>query len=775
MAARLEDEKRSAGGTYTIPRWTNVHQPDEVSDRILYYAYASIPNTNKKTTMGRGGKRRRERKGDAASLRRALEGKDNNDHNREISTSIHEKQQETKKTKYDHYDAGASANGRVCVRVIDHSLPGAGIDNNQNPDNSNILPKALDIDDIENRIEEAGNDDDDIKLLCSAFRSIAASMRATTKTTTASCWRPTLIQRHVWSLLLQTTYNVVSISPTGSGKTLSYALPSLIHRHTSVVQNSCAENIKSLHSTTDSILVLVPTRELVHQVASVYEKVIDGIRINSYEANNEKGTSKNSGRLMIVRIHGGVPREGQRRAIEQARKEQRRRQRQQQQQQQQGLFYEPLVLIATPGRFLDLLKEQQHDNDDQMHKKKDQKAESLMPTHMSYIVLDEADQLTKEGDLGPQVDNILNSVKSSTSRLVLVSATYPEKCGPKFLEWVGPIYIQVTVDEMKDRKAPLGTQNSEPSTIPENKMISGCTTTNEDKGVRPKAESLTEIPPHLEQIVHVCSEHKKPRKLINLLKQYEKKNRQSNTPFKGIIFYSKIDKLRQSERILQKEGIRCLPLHGQLSVEQRHKNLKFFTKFGGTLDSREKSGNEKMVMLLATDLAARGVDVPRINLVIQYDFPSNLEQYAHRCGRAGRSVSTDEPAGHHNDVNAGSQTQRYAVYSFFTRNLSALASDLVRLLERSNAWVDPNLRVLLLPEKPDHGGDELKKLKRNKGKSAKSLGVECKKIGEQEGLREEDDEDEEDESFLSGNRILLKRADHVSDASSEDDDDEDDE
>lgn len=62
-----------------------------------------------------------------------------------------------------------------------------------------------------------------------------------------------------------------------------------------------------------------------------------------------------------------------------------------------------------------------------------------------------------------------------------------------------------------------------------------------------------------------------------------------------------------------------------------------------------------MPLLLATDLAARGLDVPGVGWVVQYDGPGNLEQYVHRCGRAGR----------------GNSTESATVYTFFTRNLAA--------------------------------------------------------------------------------------------------------
>ena len=75
----------------------------------------------------------------------------------------------------------------------------------------------------------------------------------------------------------------------------------------------------------------------------------------------------------------------------------------------------------------------------------------------------------------------------------------------------------------------------------------------------------------------------------------------------------------------------------------------------------------------ATDVASRGLHVSRLNVVVNWDFPTNLEAYTHRVGRAGRD---GEPA---------------TALSFFTRNLIPLAPALVALLTDAGQAVDPQL------------------------------------------------------------------------------------
>jgi len=77
-------------------------------------------------------------------------------------------------------------------------------------------------------------------------------------------------------------------------------------------------------------------------------------------------------------------------------------------------------------------------------------------------------------------------------------------------------------------------------------------------------------------------------------------------------------------RNLELKGIRCATLHSNRSQNQRLKALKDF-----------KSGVVRV--LVATDIAARGIDVDGISHVVNYDFPMHVEDYVHRIGRTGRA------------------------------------------------------------------------------------------------------------------------------------------
>lgn len=85
-----------------------------------------------------------------------------------------------------------------------------------------------------------------------------------------------------------------------------------------------------------------------------------------------------------------------------------------------------------------------------------------------------------------------------------------------------------------------------------------------------------------------------------------------------------------------------------------------------------------MNTLISTDLTSRGIHIKRIKYVINYDFPTNLEQYCHRIGRTGRD---------NNDIGES--------YSLITRNMAPLVEDLITLLKSCNQQIEPNLNELL--------------------------------------------------------------------------------
>lgn len=126
--------------------------------------------------------------------------------------------------------------------------------------------------------------------------------------------------------------------------------------------------------------------------------------------------------------------------------------------------------------------------------------------------------------------------------------------------------------------------------------------------------------------------------------------------------------------LLRRAGHKCGALHGERRQKEREAALADF-----------RCG--KVALLVATDVAGRGLDVPKLPHVVNYDFPPNLEAYVNRVGRVGR---------------AGAQG---SALSFFTRNLAKLAPDVVRLLEAAEQPVESYLRQLAVAVEAGRDGE----------------------------------------------------------------------
>ena len=209
------------------------------------------------------------------------------------------------------------------------------------------------------------------------------------------------------------------------------------------------------------------------------------------------------------------------------------------------------------------------------------------------------------------------------------------------------------------------------------------------------SSSLT-ISHTVKQKIHVCASHKKPRlllKYVTMMREAEKaaKVRQAGPM---IIFCNKIKTLKFVQDFLKRQSVRSDALHGQLAQHVREAILANFksvriknilTTVGSTTKYTFttnipccflKSIQGKTNILVSTDVAARGIHISRLQYVVNYDFPLNLEQYCHRVGRTGR------------------QDREGFAYSLLTRNLGMLAQDLIKLLEVCQQQPEPNLLKL---------------------------------------------------------------------------------
>lgn len=160
----------------------------------------------------------------------------------------------------------------------------------------------------------------------------------------------------------------------------------------------------------------------------------------------------------------------------------------------------------------------------------------------------------------------------------------------------------------------------------------------------------------VDQSVIVIEDHQKFFKLLELLGIYQDKG-------SVLVFVERQETADQLLRDLMKSSYPCLALHGGMDQFDRDSTIADF-----------KNGAVKI--LIATSVAARGLDVKQLVLVINYDCPNHYEDYVHRCGRTGRAG---------NKGNA---------YTFITPEQQRYSGDIIKALELSGASVPSELEEL---------------------------------------------------------------------------------
>ncbi|WFC98453.1 hypothetical protein MYAM1_001181 [Malassezia yamatoensis] len=251
------------------------------------------------------------------------------------------------------------------------------------------------------------------------------------------------------------------------------------------------------------------------------------------------------------------------------------------------------VVVATPGRLWDLLKQD------------DDFAQRVRQTR--FLIIDEADRMIEMGHFA-EMDAILRMVQRSPGPIpaneamqtLVFSATMAKVLQQNLQrkQWRKKKRSAEPSNTLDDLLSRIDFRDSEPAVIelvPERKVAS-----------------------NLLEAKITCINKDKDAYLYYLLLRY---------PGRTLVFLNSIDGVRRLTPILTALSLDVYPLHGQLQQQQRLRNLDRF---------RSSSGSNTKV-LLATDVAARGIDIQGVDHVVHFQLPRTADAYVHRSGRTARA------------------------------------------------------------------------------------------------------------------------------------------
>ncbi|RZC59720.1 hypothetical protein C5167_007020 [Papaver somniferum] len=390
---------------------------------------------------------------------------------------------------------------------------------------------------------------------------------------------PTIVQAKAIPLILSGKHVLVNAA-TGTGKTIVYLVP-LIHP-----LQMYNPRIERSHGT--MALVLVPTRELCIQVYEILQK-------------------------LLHRFHWIVPgfvMGGENRSKEKARL-------------RKGIS----ILVATPGRLLDHLKN----------------TSSFVHSNLRWIIFDEADRILELG-FGKEIEDILDVLGSrkngsddktdGVSKLpkfhrqnLLLSATLNEK-----VNHLANISLENPVLVGLDEKKSSGEMQK-----PSHKHLGDLISNDDIKSEQPTLKSGSDAGYNLPaQLIQTLPCGSRLVVLLSILKNLFQKEPSR----KIVVFFSTCDAVDFHYSLLsefqlssdvesgtqQKQKFfsgKLLCLHGSMEQEGRRTSFQGFK-------------TDRSALLLCTDVAARGLDFPKVRCIIQYDSPGDASEYVHRVGRTAR-------------------------------------------------------------------------------------------------------------------------------------------
>lgn len=359
--------------------------------------------------------------------------------------------------------------------------------------------------------------------------------------------------------------DIMGKASTGSGKTLAYGIPIL---------ENLIKSLKEKDFTSCIGIIFTPTRELAQQVTKHLQRVSEQILV---------GDNKHA----ILSLTGGLSIQKQERLL--------------------NYKFSGRIIIATPGRFLELLE------------KNDKLINRFCET--KTLVLDEADRLLQDGHFD-EFERILKLLsqrrqnkhgRKSHWQTMIFSATFS-------MDLFNKLSSNQSMNKFMNKK---NNENDNELEIVLRHLMSKIhfrskpviiDTNPDDKVSSQIKESLIECAP-LERDLYV----------YYFLMMY---------PGQTLIFCNAIDSVKKLNSFLNFLKVSSFQIHSSMSQKNRLKNLERYQK-----QAHHNNVLGKPTVLIASDVAARGLDIPGIQHVIHYHLPRTADVYIHRSGRTARGAN----------------------------------------------------------------------------------------------------------------------------------------
>ncbi|TFL01653.1 P-loop containing nucleoside triphosphate hydrolase protein [Pterulicium gracile] len=328
-----------------------------------------------------------------------------------------------------------------------------------------------------------------------------------------------------------------------------------------------------------SALILAPTRELALQVSSHLNACL--AQIESHRRGTGVDGANPPPLISAAALVGGLSAQKQRRILD------------------RGVD----ILVATPGRLWDTIQD-----DDEL---------AAQIRNLRFLVLDEADRMIETGHFA-EMENILRLTLRETKGEVIEQDNDDEDNTSDGNNSLQTFIFSATMSKdlqrnVKKRSRPRMTKKKAPaSTLDE--LLLRLDFRDPDPEIIDLSPQGGVVSTLVESKIE-CLADEKDAYLYYFLLRY---------PGRSLVFLSSIDGIRRMTPLLELLNLPVYPLHSQLEQRQRIKNLERFKSQPNTV-------------LLATDIAARGLDIPSVDHVIHYQIPRTADTYVHRNGRTARA------------------------------------------------------------------------------------------------------------------------------------------